>query len=443
MKKLVYASAILLASIGSICAWAMRTQDSVSIKDQVEYQAYMNAVSQSDLKVRAAELEKFLKAYPDTVARKTVLEQLVDLYRDTDVAKELETDRLLLQMEPANFKALYFAVLIEKSQGTDTGNAPELDDAAKLARTGLTALKPAGIADAEWKSLTDTAYPVFHSAIARDDAMSKHDFKAAIDEFHSALNLYPPDATKSGPGLADTYYFAKAFTQAETKDPVKAIWFYARAWNFASGKYKDIIGSDLENAYKTYHGDLDGLDQVKAQAASAVLPPDNFTVKPAPTLADQLHAIILKTEDPKTFSLSDMETILAQAYKEDAERVWAAFQNQTTLVPGRVILATASTMKVSVTVGGKTARDTKTTDMLISLRQPMSCGDAAAPTTDLKQVEGFLMANAGKDDADKLAALFKDTAPIRKIVLDPAASEVRLRFRTKPEAQRLPTSSSG
>jgi len=42
---------------------------------------------------------------------------------------------------------------------------------------GAYVTKPAATSDADWKKATDTAYPLFHSAIALDDALSKKDFK--------------------------------------------------------------------------------------------------------------------------------------------------------------------------------------------------------------------------------------------------------------------------
>ncbi len=51
------------------------------------------------------------------------------------------------------------------------------DDAATLAQKGLTAAKPASTSDGDWKNITAQAYPVFHSTIAFDCAVSKKDFK--------------------------------------------------------------------------------------------------------------------------------------------------------------------------------------------------------------------------------------------------------------------------
>jgi hypothetical protein len=46
----------------------------------------------------------------------------------------------------------------------------------------------------------------------------------------------------------------------------------------------------LENAYSTFHGGLDGLDQLKQQAKSAPLPPAGFTIETASAIAAKKQA---------------------------------------------------------------------------------------------------------------------------------------------------------
>ncbi len=64
MKKLVFASVMALASISLVSAPTLRAQDSITIKDPAEYNAYQMANTQTDPKAKAAALESFLQAYP-------------------------------------------------------------------------------------------------------------------------------------------------------------------------------------------------------------------------------------------------------------------------------------------------------------------------------------------------------------------------------------------
>ena len=81
---------------------------------------------------------------------------------------------------------------------------------------------------------------------------------------------------------------------------MQAVWFYARAWNFAPPAYKAQIEPKLEYWYKRYHGGLDGLDAIKTAAQSSLFKPDSVELKPAPTPAEVVHNVIQQTPDLKT-----------------------------------------------------------------------------------------------------------------------------------------------
>src|ERR1039458_2617105 len=285
MKKLVFASVMALASLGLFTAPMLRAQDStITIKDPAEFNTYNSAcggcaspTGQRDpnAKPSAPALESFWLAYPQSVVKGGVLDMLIDAYQGLhDDANTLSAATRLLQVDPNNMKAIFISVILKKTQCGKTSDAQTCDDAAALARKGLLAVKPAGMSDADWKKLTSGTYPAFHSAIAFDDAVSKKDFKGAIAEYTAELMLYTDAETQSGLGLQDTLFLAKAYSQPGSKDLVKAIWFYARVWNFVPPAAKPTIEKSLEYYYKLYHGnDLKGLEDIKAQAALTTFPP--------------------------------------------------------------------------------------------------------------------------------------------------------------------------
>jgi hypothetical protein len=373
-----------LASISLVSAPTLRAQDSdqITIKDPAEFNAYQMATTQSDPKAKAAGLESFLQTYPQSVVKKAVLDLLVDTYQGLgDADKALSAASRLLQVDPSNMKAIFISVFIKKGQCGKTSDAQTCDDAAALAQKGLTLPKPAKIADADWKKQTDATYPIFHSAIALDDALSKKDFKAAVGEYRTELMLYPPDQTTSGPGLVDTLNIAEAYTKPDAKDLVQAVWFYARAWNFAPPAFKGQIEPKLEYFYKKYHGDLKGLDDIKTQAAATVFPPGTFVITPAATPADIVHKLILETPDLTTLNLGDKEYVLANGSKEDANKLWALLQGKATPVPGIVIEATASVIKVAVS---QDAREAKIADFTVNLKTPLADKDIPAAGFEFK-----------------------------------------------------------
>jgi len=379
MKKIVLASMMALASISLFSAPMLRAQDStITIKDPVEFNNYQMANSQPDPKLKASALEAFLQAYPQSIVKSAVLESLIDLYQGLqDSDKTLSASSRLLQVNPASMKALFMSVLIKKNQCAKTQDAQTCDDAAVLAQKGLNVVRPADTTDADWKKLTAGTYPVFHSSIALDDIASKKDINAEIGEYRTELMLYAPEQTTAWPsqGLWDTLQLAEAYTKSDSPDHlVQAVWFYARAWNFAT-PIKAQIEKKMEYYYQKYHGNLDGLDAVKTQAAATLFPSGTFVISAAPTPAELAHKAVVETPDLSKLALTDIEFILANGSKEDTDKLWAVLKDQIAPVPGIVLEATASAIKVAVT---QDAKDNKYADFIVNLKKPLLDKDIPA-----------------------------------------------------------------
>jgi len=443
MKKLVLASAMALASLSLVSTPALRAQDSsqITIQDPAEFNAYQNAITQTDPGQKAAALEGFLQTYPQSVVKKAVLDQLIDSYQQLNQPeKVVGACSRLLQVDPNNVKGIFVCVFVKKQQCGATLDASGVatdpqtcDDAAALAQKGLTAPKPAGTSDADWGKLTAAAYPAFHSAIAFDDAVSKKDFAGAIKEYNAELMLYSPDAcTQPGPCLADTLQLAQAYAKpGDSRDEVKAIWFFARALDFAPGPYKTQIEPQLDYWYKRYHGTLDGdaaikqqIAAVEAQAQATLFPPASFSPTPAPTPAELAHHAYT-SGDPKSLGLEDKEYVLANGSDADATGLWALLKGQATPVPGIIIADPASVLKISVT----TAASVKPKDFVIKLTNPVDCGAVPPPPTELKvaDAQAYILANGVKADTDAMGDVLTDTpAHIHKISIDPAISTLNV-----------------
>ena len=149
MKKLVFATAMALVSVGLAFAPALRAQGSnqgsISIQNPAEFNAYQTAVTQSNPTAKASALESFLKTYPKSVAETTVLDQLIDTYQAlNEPDKVLGAASRLLQADPTNMKAIYISVLIRVSQcnqsldpTTGFSKTPQVcDEAAAMAQKG-------------------------------------------------------------------------------------------------------------------------------------------------------------------------------------------------------------------------------------------------------------------------------------------------------------------
>lgn len=382
MKKLVFASVMVLAGMSLATAAQLKAQDNITIKDPAEFNAYQAASSQTDAKAKASAIEGFLTAYPQSVVKKSVLSDLIDAYMQAgDQEHELSAAKRLLEIDPANLKALYWGVALEKMQCAKSSDAAVCGDLAALAQKGLAVNKPADVSDADWKNQSITLFTSFHSALAVADIVGKKDVKSAIQEYRSELALFPAEKTTSGPALSDTLMLAEAYAKPDARDMVQAVWFYARAWNFAPANYKAQIEPKMEYWYKRYHGKMDsGLDDIKAAAAKSLFKPDDLQVKAAPTPSELAHDA-LTGSDPKNLSLEDKEFILANGVQADVDTIWNLMKGQTTAIPGIVIEASATVIKVAVTPD---AKENKSADFIVNLKTPLPEKEIPAAGTEFK-----------------------------------------------------------
>ena len=384
MKKIVMATVMALASVSVFVAPTLRAQDNsgtIQIKDPAEFNAYQLFTTQTDPKAKAAAGESFLTTYPQSVVKNAILDNLIDVYQGLqDPDKTLSAASRLLQVDPNNAKAIFISVFVKKGQCGKTSDVQTCDDAAALAQKGLQLQKPNGVSDDDWKKQTATMFPIFHSAMALDKAIKK-DWKGAQDEYKAELMLYSDDQNKTV-GLSDTLLLAQAYSQpGASQDLVQAVWFYARVWDYAPANYKAQIEPKLEYYYKKYHGALDGLDAIKQQAQATTFPPTTLHIDPAKSPAEQIHDLIAATPDLNTLALADKETVLALGSKDDADKLWALLKDKQTPVPGIVIEATASQIKLAVT---EDAKATKTPDFIVNLKEPLKDADVPAAGFEYK-----------------------------------------------------------
>ena len=377
---------------------------------------------------------------------------MIDAYQAAnDPDHQLSAATRLLQVDPNNPKALFYSVALKKAacqKGLDpaTGDEKDVqscDDSAALAEKALTAPKPDSMDDAQWKGFTGVAYPSYHSAIAFDDEFAKKDLKGAISEFNKELMLYPPDqCSKAGPCLIDTLQLAQAYAKpGDARDQVKAVWFYARAWDFAPPSFKAQIETPLEYWYNRYHGTLDGaaanksqVDAIKTQAQATLFPPSSFTIEPAPT-PDKLAHAALVGGDPMKLNLEDKEFILANGNKDDAAKLWDLLKDQLTPVPGVVISDPVNAIAISLIKVG----EVKPIDYSVALAKPMACTDAPAETATTKEKLDFIQANAAPSDASKIADLTAlEPSKIRKLTVDLGSSQLKVAVTEDAKGTKTP-----
>jgi hypothetical protein len=330
-----------------------------------EFADYTAAIGQTDPKAQAAAIEAYLTKYPQSQVKAVMLQTLMVAYSRFDVAKTLDAADRLLQVEPNNLAGLTYEALVRKQQAdalTDpAAKQAALDSAASYAQKGFSAPKPNGMTDDQFKQMKQSATPNFYSAIGTA-ALNKKDTATAIDNFKKELASVPEDQTKvPGPLLQDTYTLGSAYYQSTPPDLLNCAFYAARAANFAPEPYKTQMMPLAKYCYKKYHGADDGFDAVMTAASANLNPPADFAslIKPAPTVAEQIHGIITTTADLSTLAVSDREMIFQYGSPEDSAKVWDVFKGKSNQFPDAlVIAATESSVQVAISedaVQGKTA----------------------------------------------------------------------------------------
>src|SRR5260370_15573933 len=163
--------------------------------------------------------------------------------------------------------------------------------------------KPAGATDAAWNEGRTTMEKVakdtlmFIAAKPGADALSRYttskDMKecvAAESSYKKALEQFPESAQFA-------YQLGRALRCQQTAGPEEvpqALYEFARAAALdpTLGGTMDpkALNNYLESAYNTFHGSLEGLDQLKAAAKASPMPPADLKIETATAIAARRQA---------------------------------------------------------------------------------------------------------------------------------------------------------
>jgi hypothetical protein len=331
--------------------------------DPKEYEAYDNAFNkQTTPQTQAPALEAYLAAYPKSSVKADALQRIMIDYSQFDPAKALTAADNVLKLDPNNVRALLIETAFRRQAGeqlTDaTARQAALDQAASYAQRGVAATKPTSMSDADWTTLQNAAAPTFYSAIGTA-ALSKKDTATAIDAFKKELAATPvAQTTQPGTALQDTYYLGQAYYQSTPPDYVNCTFYATRAYSYAPAQYQSQMPL-AAYCYKKYHGGTDGYDAVVTAAKANLNPPSDFTIKAAPTPADQVKALLASTADAD----------LQNGTPAEADKVFDTVKGKAVEFPDvLVVAATADSVQVAVSTD---AVQNKTADFTFAMKTPL------------------------------------------------------------------------
>jgi len=303
------------------------------IKDPAEYNAYVAAVDSSkDANARISGLEAFIAQYPNSVMKNQALEILMGTYQQANNAKKtMETATKLVTADACNERALallaYFdRVIVQSSQANDPNVPQLLSDGKKYGQQGLDCLPK--MTDPELKKNEKQMEVIFKSAIGITDFQG-NDFAGAVANLRPAVDANPTD-------FSVVYPLALAYLKQTPPDYQNGIWFAARAAAVAPAGAAAGVEKYARSQYVKFHSADDGWADVlaAAKANGAQVP-----IKPAPTPAEQVHAMLAskKLED---LSFAEWQFVFTNGAQEDQDTVWNAIKGKGVKMNGTVISTT-------------------------------------------------------------------------------------------------------
>jgi tetratricopeptide (TPR) repeat protein len=319
------------------------------IKDPAEYNAYVNAVQQTDPNAKSIAVEGFLQKYPNTIMKPESLELLMATYQQLgNVPKLLDAATRLLQVDPNNIRALALLSYVKRQQAQQGGPtaAQDLTEAQQYAVRGLQALekapKPAGMSDADFQKYKSESATIFNGAAGVGALQNKN---------YADAQKYLSEAVKANPNnLSDVYPLALAYLQAPTPDQVQGLWYVARAINLSAGNAaaQQQIGKFGRGQYVKYHGNDEGWQQVIQTAAASPVPPAGFTIAPRPTPAQEAAALV-QSKKVADMSFDEFQLIFASGNQQAIDTVWGQIKEKPIAFAAEVVEATPTKLTLAAT----------------------------------------------------------------------------------------------
>ena len=263
-------------------------------KSRDEYDAFTAMQKETDPHKKITLAEAFVQKYANSDYKGEAYALMIQSYAQlNDFAKLMQTAADAAKAAPDSLDVdtavSYFFPLLFK--GDDPNKDADLTAADSYAKNGLAQLeklqKPANVSDEQFNQSVKARRAIFNGTTGFV-ALQKKDYATAISALNSAKQDNPSDAY--------TFYrLGLAYLYSTPPDFDHAIWNLARAGSLAkAAKAPDTAAIEkyYNQVYTSRHGSDAGASDVETQAASAVDPPADFKVAPAPKHAATGNAFV-------------------------------------------------------------------------------------------------------------------------------------------------------
>jgi hypothetical protein len=335
------------------------------IKDPAEYNSYVAAVDTTkDANARISGLEAFIAQYPNSVMKNQALEILMQTYQQAgNTKKTMETATKLVAADACNVRALTLLAYFDRAiaQGGDPNAKQLLVDGKKYGQQGLDCLPKA--TDPDIIKMKDQMTGIFNAAIgiaalqdaiaasqqhdaavkAKDDAQAAATLTVKDQNYTQAVAALKAAVDRNPTDFGVVYPLALAYLGQSTPDYQNGIWFAARAAAVAPPAAEPQIEKYAKGQYVKFHSAEDGWADVlaAAKANGAQVP-----IKPAPTPAEQVHAMVT-SKKPEEMNFAEWQFVFTNGAQEDQDVVWNAIKGKAVQMNGTIISTTPTEFMIA------------------------------------------------------------------------------------------------
>jgi hypothetical protein len=331
--------------------------------DRGEYDLVLQLRAEAVPEKRLALLDEWKRKYPKSELRQVRRELLLGAYQmNGDGPRMLEVAREMVADQPKGFVGLFWVTTLVP--GIKDPKPDVLEAGEKAARQLLEGLKgyftppPANVTAADASRQRSEVELAAHRTLGWVQ-WRRRDYAAAEKEFAECLKVDPKDAQ-----ISSWYGTVLAEERKPEKQPA-ALWHLARAVSVQgdsglSQSQRRDFDALLEQFYTAYHGNLDGIGELRGGAAASPLPPDGFTVESAGVVAARRQRDELVKAHPELvpwleirqkLEAADGDTYFATLKSNPLPRVKGTLiRFEPSLKPKRLVLGVLDAAKEEVVV---------------------------------------------------------------------------------------------
>jgi tetratricopeptide (TPR) repeat protein len=254
-------------------------------KNQAEFDLYTAITKENDPKAKLQKLQQWEKEFPDSAfakQRRTIL--MSTYYQLQQAPQAIEEAKKILADDPKDFGALYITVTLTQAAAGQNPTPAVLDNGEKAASALLNVNDPPPtMTPQQWTTQKPQVQNLAHTTLGWI-ALQKKNWQGAESEFEKSLQIDPNNGTID-------YQLATAIYSE--KDPAKtptALFYFARAATYdgqgaLNPNGRQTVMAYVQKAYKGYHGNDQGFNDLVAAAKANPTPPAGFAIKSALDIA--------------------------------------------------------------------------------------------------------------------------------------------------------------